>query len=89
MVKFWPQSNEKAKSQTVPGEDKLKGLDVLFAHLRRLERRTTEVESKVSTNRRDINRIDRKGYREAEAKELEPHPVAAVQKSPYPDALFR
>ncbi len=35
----------------------------------------TELESQIATMRRDINRIDRKGYREAEAFKQTSQPV--------------
>ncbi len=59
-------SKLKGKSQNVPVEHKPKELDVIFAHLRRLERDMNESQSKVSTLRRDINRLDRMVYRQAE-----------------------
>lgn len=38
--------------------------DTFFARLRRLEHRVSFLEQQLSTARRDINRIDRKQYRE-------------------------
>lgn len=42
------------------------GYDTICAQIRRIKARLSEVELNLSTNRRDINRIDRKVYREAE-----------------------
>ena len=40
--------------------------DRLYARLRRLEQRLSYCEEKLSTLRRDVNRIDRREYREQE-----------------------
>ena len=62
-------SKRDKQSQNNPGEHKPKGIDVLFALSRRNEQRMTELESKLSTIRRDLNRLDRMVYRETEAPE--------------------
>ena len=41
--------------------------DRLYARLRRLEQRLSYCEEKISTLRRDVNRIDRREYREQES----------------------
>ena len=63
----------RAESSQIPGNQgrtvsqsngSSKGQDVIWAMLRRLKARTDSIELALSTARRDINRIDRKQYRE-------------------------
>ncbi len=53
-------------SPTVSSEAPREGNDRVFAILRRIDRRLTELEAKVSNDRRDINRIERKLNRDTE-----------------------
>lgn len=56
-----------------------KGLDSLHARLRRLEQKIDNIEAGLSTARRDINRIDRKQYREAPSQTTPPvNPIPAL-----------
>ena len=65
----WPLSKRSNARQTSPSKNGETRADTLWAICRRLQARVTELESQTATMRRDINRIDRKGYREAEARE--------------------
>ena len=54
-----------------------KGVDSIYARLRRLEARIVILELKASTARRDVDRISKKQYREVEP--------STKQHSPEPD----
>ena len=57
--------NERSKEPVKLPAD-IKARDTLWAQLRRLKAQVANIELAVSTARRDINRIDRKQYREQE-----------------------
>lgn len=59
------KSNGKRHLSKEPSNTGPKGLDTLYARLRRLEARVNNLEAGLSTARRDINRIDRANYRKA------------------------
>jgi hypothetical protein len=61
---FPSKKQEKSQSPNVNRGDTTR--DTIFALLRRIEARVSELETNVSTLRRDLNRIDRKVYRESE-----------------------
>lgn len=61
--------------------------DAIYRRLRMLEARIRADEEAVSTLRRDVNRIDRKQYREASGETL---PQTAPDHAPTPfDIIFR
>ena len=64
----------------------IKARDTLWAQLRRLTARVANIELAQSTARRDINRIDRKQYREE--KELPPSEIPGNGEKEYHPALF-
>lgn len=53
-------------SQSVSSKAQDSGLDRVYALLRRINGRLVDVESKLSIVRRDINRIEKKVYRDQE-----------------------
>jgi len=62
------QSNPKDEGQsTTSKSDKTLNRDGLYAILRRQAQRIAALETQVSTLRRDLNRIERKSYRDAES----------------------
>jgi len=63
-----------------------KSADAIWAHLRRLEAQVKSLELALSTARRDINRIDRKQYREV--KELPPSEISGDGQREHSAALF-
>lgn len=76
-----PAEPEKPVSQTyVPTH----GTDKLWATVRRLSARVVQLELALSTARRDINRHDRKLYREAS----EPEPSHNGEKEPAMNAAL-
>ncbi len=66
----WPLSKRENARQTNKPTNGDTHAGTLWAICRRLQARVTELESQTATNRRDINRIDRKGYREIEATKI-------------------
>ena len=83
MKAFQLVSKEEKVGQTLPSTDGAthspKGLDSLHARLRRLEQKIDNIEAGLSTARRDINRIDRKQYREAPSMNIPPeNPIPAL-----------
>ena len=62
----FPLSKKKEISQTPAIEPRPVKGDTVFALLRRLGARLSAVEQNMSTIRRDLNRLDRKVYREPE-----------------------
>lgn len=84
----WPLSKRENARQTSPSKNGDTHAGTLWAICRRLQTRVTELESQTATMRRDINRIDRKGYREAEAFKQDPKPVESPDIPKEWQALF-
>lgn len=63
----WPLSKRANAHQTKTPTNGDTHAGTLWAICRRLQAKVTEVESQIAIIRRDINRIDRKGYRDAGA----------------------
>lgn len=86
----------KAETNQIPGLERsketvklpadIKARDTLWAQLRRLKAQVANLELAVSTARRDINRIDRKQYREEE--KSPPSVIPGDGKQEYHPALF-
>jgi len=57
--------NDKIVRQTASSEPRKDNFDRLYAAMRRLSARVIQVESQLATIRRDVNRVDRKVYRDA------------------------
>ncbi|GAI05257.1 unnamed protein product [marine sediment metagenome] len=91
-IKYPHNENMKAELSQIPVNERRTGslthtgsksVDTLWAQLRRLKAQVDSLELAASTARRDINRIDKKQYREADKT-----PPSSVPQQELSPALF-
>jgi len=73
-------SNHESKNDSAHGKF---NPDTFYARLRRLEARLSELENALTAIRRDVNRIDRKQYRDAQSSTIQPVVSSSIEELSY------